>query len=339
VDSFAWAGGITEGYKHVFLPNHAPRPDPSAFAGKINPGLLPALRRFRPDAVLLTGYASVYHLQGALSSALLGSQTLYLSDANELPPKTLRGHAKRAFLSLFYPRMDAFVAIGENNRKHYLALGVPETKLFRFPYAVDNADFQAEAARLRPLRGALRQTFGVPEGAFCVDFVGLLSSTKNVAELIRAVSAAPGQFLLNVGSGPERAALEQLAADLLPGRHRFAGFLNYDRVSEGYAAADALALTSLSEKWGLVCNEAMNFGLPVVVSDRVGAAPDLVVAGETGFVYPSGHGAALSRALMEAEELIRRDRAEVARAVAARVKLYSVEAMAQGLFEAMGVKP
>src|SRR5262249_17391826 len=163
----------------------------------------------------------------------------------------------------------------------------------------------------------------VPEGAFCVVFAGVLSATKNVAELIRGVSAAPGQFLLIAGNGPERASLERLAAELLPGRHRFAGFLNYDRLSARYAPADAPSLPSLSEEWGLVCNEAMSFGLPVVVSDRVGAAPDLVVPGETGFVYPSGDSAALCRALKSAEEMTRRDRGRVFRAVTDRIKLYN----------------
>lgn len=338
IDAFTWAGGLTEGYPHVFLRNLAPRPHPSSFAGKINPGLLPALLRYRPDAALLTGYASVYHLQSALFCASLGCRTLYFSDASQIPDTTPRGRAKRAFLSLFYPRMDAFLAIGENNRKQYLACGVPEEKIFRFPYAVDNAYFRAEAERLRPDREALRRRFGVPDGATCVLYVGRLSPEKNVSELIRGVAATEGQFLLLVGSGPEQPALERLATALLPGRHRFLGFLNTDRLGEGYVAADILGLASVYEPWGLVCNEAMNFGLPVVASDRVGAAPDLITPGETGFTYPSGDIAALARALGDAEAMLRRSAEQAAQAIAARIHRYSIEAMATGLLEAAGVK-
>lgn len=340
IDAFTWAGGLTEGYPHVFVPNRAPRPDSASFAGKLNPGLLPALLRYRPDAVLITGYASLYHLQGILWTAVLRSRLLFFSDASQIPDKKgARGLAKRAFLSLFYGHLDAILAIGENNRRQYLACGVPEARIFRFPYAVDNAHFRAEAERTRSSRAALRQRFGVPEGATCVLFVGRLSLEKNVAELIRGVAGAPGLFLLMVGSGPEQPSLARLAQELLPGRHRFAGFLNYDELGDGYTAGDVFGLASSHEPWGLVCNEAMNFGLPLVVSDRVGAAPDLITAGETGFIYPSGDIQALSRALLSADALIRRDRARVAQAALARIERYSVEAMVSGLCEALGVKP
>ena len=79
----------------------------------------------------------------------------------------------------------------------------------------------------------------------------------------------------------------------------------------------------------------MNFGLPLIISDPVGAAPDLVTSGETGFVYPSGDVDALTQALIRAEAMVRRDRAQVARAVLARVERYSVEAMVEGVLEAM----
>jgi glycosyltransferase involved in cell wall biosynthesis len=338
VKNFTWAGGVTEGYPHVFVPNLAPRPDPSAFAGKLNPGLFAELRRFRPDAVLLIGYASVYHLQGAVSSGLLGARLLFFSDASRPPKSDLRGLAKRAFLSLFYPRVDAFLAIGENNRRQYLASGVPEAKIFHFPYAVDNAHFRAVAERVRPQRDALRRRFGVPEGATCVAFVGRLSPEKNVEELIRGVAAAPGQFLLVVGAGPEQASLSRLARELLPERHCFAGFLNYDQLGDGYGAADIFGLTSHHEPWGLVCNEAMNFGLPIVVSSNVDSAADLVLPGETGLVYPSGDIEALRRALMDVEAMLRADRARVARATTARVELYSIDAMVNGLLQALEVK-
>lgn len=336
VADFTWKGGITEGYPHVFLPNLAPRPDPSTFTGKLNPGLLAELRRFRPDAALVFGYASVYHLQSILWGGLLGCRMIYFSDASRLPGRDARGRLKHLFLSrALYPRFDAFLAIGEKSRRQYLENGVPEEKLFRFPYAVDNDHFRALAAASKPRRAELRARFGVPEGATCVLYAGRLSPEKNVAELVRGVAGAPGQFLLLVGTGPEQPVLERLAAELLPGRHCFAGFLNYDAIGDGYGAADIFALASRYEPWGLVCNEAMAFGLPLVVSDQVGAAPDLVEPGETGFIYPSGDVPALTRALVEIEQAMRRDPERLARATASRLDRYSYDAMAAGLMEAV----
>ena len=336
VSNFTWKGGVTEDYPHVFVQNLAPHPDPSSFTGKLNPGLLGELRRFRPDAALVFGYGSIYHLQAILWGALLGCRMMYFSDASRIPESDLRGRAKRLFLSrILYPRFEAFLTIGEKSRRQYQSCGVPESKLFRFPYAVDNDHFRALAREAKPRRGALRRRFGVPDAATCVLYVGRLSPEKNVAELIRGVAGAPGQFLLLVGTGREQPALERLAGELLPGRHHFAGFLNYDEIGDGYAAADIFALASRFEPWGLVCNEALCSDLPIVVSNQVGAAPDLVVPGETGFVYPVGDVAALSRALVATEVMLRRDPAQVGRAVAARVDLHSIDAMANGLIEAL----
>ena len=77
----------------------------------------------------------------------------------------------------------------------------------------------------------------------------------------------------------------------------FAGFLNQSKVSTAYAVADVLALASSSETWGLVVNEAMNFALPVVVSDKVGCAVDLVAHGENGYVFAHNKPEELARCL------------------------------------------
>jgi glycosyltransferase involved in cell wall biosynthesis len=336
VDDFVWQGEVTEGYPHVFLSNWAPEPNPSTFAGKLNPGLIPAVMSFRPDAVLLSGYASLYQLQSLAAGGLSRAKILYFADSSRLPPPGLRGKLKRAVISRLYERIDAFLVGGRKNREHYLAYGVPEEKFFPFPYSVGNARFRRQAAAFRGRRAELRHGFGVPDGATCVAYVGRLSPEKNVAELIRGVHGAPSTYLLLVGTGPEQRELEALAAELLPGRHRFAGFLNQERLGEAYAAADVLALTSRHEAWGLVCNEAMNFGLPIVVSDRVGAAPDLVAPGETGFLYPSGDVDALSRALESTRQMLLRDPEGVRSAVLRRVELYSEEAQARGVLQALG---
>ncbi|WP_425507198.1 glycosyltransferase family 4 protein [Thermomonas carbonis] len=78
----------------------------------------------------------------------------------------------------------------------------------------------------------------------------------------------------------------------------FAGFLNQSEITAAYAAADCLVLPSdHGETWGLVVNEAMACGLPALVSDQVGCAVDLIVAGHTGDVFPCGDVAALSAML------------------------------------------
>ncbi|MCA9601026.1 MAG: glycosyltransferase, partial [Myxococcales bacterium] len=141
--------------------------------------------------------------------------------------------------------------------------------------------------------------------------------------------------VLIVGSGPEESALRAKASSLLPGRHTFAGFLNIDAIAEAYVAADVYALASHYEPWGLTVNEAMNFGLPLVLSDRVGAAADLVRPGDTGEVFPAGDAGAFRAALGRVVQRLDGDRVGVASRVRADVDRYSVAAQVMGLREGL----
>jgi glycosyltransferase involved in cell wall biosynthesis len=107
-------------------------------------------------------------------------------------------------------------------------------------------------------------------------------------------------LLVFVGDGLLRGELERYAADRGLTKVRFPGFKNQLELSAYYAMADVFVLPSgMGETWGLVVNEAMCFGLPVVVSDMVGCGADLVNHGENGFVFPLGDSERLAKYLSE----------------------------------------
>src|SRR5581483_3191529 len=112
------------------------------------------------------------------------------------------------------------------------------------------------------------------------------------------------------------------------------GFVNQGQIADYYAAADVLVLPSGHEPWGLVLNEAMCFGLPVIASDAVGAAPDLVRPGENGWTYPVGDVDALARALEAAVEDPAR-RSAMGRRSRAIVAGYSYDADVAGILDAL----
>ena len=117
-------------------------------------------------------------------------------------------------------------------------------------------------------------------------------------------------------------------------RATFAGFLNQTQIADAYAAADVLVLPSdYGETWGLVVNEAMASGLPAIVSDAVGCAPDLVLPGRTGLRHPLGDTAALGRAIARLAD----DPSvlgAMSREASAHVQGYSIGAAANGIREA-----
>jgi glycosyltransferase involved in cell wall biosynthesis len=132
-----------------------------------------------------------------------------------------------------------------------------------------------------------------------------------------------------------RPALEEFARDHGLNRIIFAGFQNIGALSRYYAAADLFVLPSgQGETWGLVVNEALCFGLPVIVSDRVGSAADLVKEGENGYRFPLGDRKALEerlRMLLD-DSRLRESFGTVSRKT---VRQYSFETDIEGIFHAI----
>jgi glycosyltransferase involved in cell wall biosynthesis len=145
----------------------------------------------------------------------------------------------------------------------------------------------------------LRGKFGFSENQTVFIYVGRLEFYKGIRCLFEAFEILrrtwPEAALLVVGDGPERTWLE--AAVRGSGSIRWAGRLDYENVIRAYNCADVAVVPSLFEPWGLVVNEAMAVGLPVIASDRVGCVDDLVRSGETGFIFPSGSAEELSDAM------------------------------------------
>jgi glycosyltransferase involved in cell wall biosynthesis len=209
-----------------------------------------------------------------------------------------RRPVKNLALRWLFDGTAAFLAIGTLNREFYRRHGVSPNRIFTAPYAVDNDFFRRAAEALVPQRAALRRQERIPADATVFLFCGKLTPVKRPLDLLAAferLDAGDRAVLLYVGDGPLRGALVHRAA----GRPqvRVTGFRNQTEIPRYYALADVLVLPSEFEPWGLVVNEALNFGLRVIVSDQVGAAPDLVQGEDHGQVVPVGDAEALGRAL------------------------------------------
>jgi len=224
----------------------------------------------------------------------------------------LRRLAHRLVFSRKFREVSAFLSVGKLNRQLYQAYGVPDSKIFQVPYVVDNAFFQKRCREAAPNREKLRAALGLELGRPVILFCAKLIDVKDPGTLIRAVgklvnperqgnhvltNAATAPVLLMVGDGELRPSLEKLAQETAPGRVRFLGFQNQTELPALYDLCDVFVIPSRFEPWGLVVNEVMNAGKPVIVSDQVGSGPDLVREGENGSFFPAGDAAALTSAL------------------------------------------
>jgi glycosyltransferase involved in cell wall biosynthesis len=192
--------------------------------------------------------------------------------------------------------------IGSQSKAFYQAMGVTEAQLRPALYSVDNAFFAQQKAELMPQRAALCAQYGLDPNLPTFVFSGKLIEKKRPLELLRGyleAGLADKAQLIFVGEGALRPQLEAAIAEAGAKHVHLLGFLNTTQMPLAYVLGQCLCLLSEpSETWGLVVNEAMASGCPVLVSQTVGSAIDLVGnAGENGWVVPLDDHATLVSAL------------------------------------------
>jgi glycosyltransferase involved in cell wall biosynthesis len=308
--AFQWDVPLLDGYDHVFLPNGASRPDVSRFSGVSVSHAAHVLANGNHDALLVLGWQTRAHVQMLRAALRLNLPTLVRGESTlrRSPAAGLRGVVRRLFwlparqriYRAAFERVDAFLVIGSRNRDYYRAFGVPDEKFFWAPYGVDNDWFSLSEPARSLARARIRAHLGVDDHAVVFASSAKLIARKRPFDLVDAVTEVRGRGVnahaLFIGDGEERAAIEARASRA--GVAEFtsiAGFVNQAELPAWYVAADALVLPSdARETWGLVVNEAMAAGLPVVVSEAAGCSVDLVREGENGFTYPCGDVPALA---------------------------------------------
>ncbi|MDE1155694.1 MAG: glycosyltransferase family 4 protein [Acidobacteriaceae bacterium] len=306
-----WDVPLLSGYRSEFL---KPLRDTGTYSPttpiswNLATSLLDTHGRPRFDALWVHGYASINALQAITAANALGIPVLlraesWLADRARSPLKLA---IKQFFFKLLGRGIDAVLPIGTVNSRywaHYWGKDVPQ---FLVPYAVDNGYFAALAEKAAPQREALRKELSLEVDRPVILFASKLQTRKHADHLVQAFhehcnklsSEAAKPYLVIVGDGEERKNLEQLVSTLGLGEFvRFPGFRNQSELPRFFDLASVFVLPSRHEPWGLIVNESMASGCPVIVSTDVGSALDLVTDGVEGCVYPVGDVNALTDAL------------------------------------------
>jgi glycosyltransferase involved in cell wall biosynthesis len=294
-------------YPARYLENFAPeRWHGRLLVGAINLGVWRELRAFRPDAVIIYGYNTATTLLAILWVITHRIPILMRTDSNvlaELGKPHLTLALKRLFLRWLTRRVSAFLSVGTMNSQYWQFYGATPEKIFLARYAVDNERFQTQADHYRVSRQTIRGENGWRQ-RYLLLYVGRLAVEKRVDVLIEALRRLATKRsdigLVIVGDGPERGRLERLA-QAMPFVY-FTGFQDQSDLPKYYGVADIFVLPSECEPWGLVVNEAMASGLPVIATGKVGAARDLIVEGENGYLVPENDPVALASAIDRACE-------------------------------------
>lgn len=297
-----WDVSLLDGFKHQFLKNLRKRDRVGGFWSLINLGIITELRRGEYDALLVNGHNHATYLIAMLASKLLGTSVLIRCDTHLLLRRSpWKRWLRKPLMGLLYRGLCSYcLPIGTLNRDFYLAHGVSKDRLVPVPFAVDNEYFKASAERTMS-KPELKKQLGLPQEKGVILFASKLISRKRPMDLLLAFQeAGPRNLqaaLVFVGSGEQDGRLKDYVQEHEIPDVFFFGFQNQSELPAFYAVADVFVLPSENEPWGLILNEVMCAGLPVIASDKIGAVPDLVRHGENGFAFSSGSTAELSECL------------------------------------------
>ncbi len=335
--SVKWDIPLLDGYAWTHVPNRGSGSE--SFWGLYNPGLWKLIREGHYDAALCyTGYPRATFWISYVAAKLSHTAFLFGTDTITLSPldgREWKRSVKRLLWPLLFRLADQVIVPSSGTRDLMLSLGIPEERITLTPYVVDNDWWVAQSTRVD--RESIRASWGVSRSDTVFLFCAKLQPWKRPHDLLEAFRKADlsNAFLVFAGEGPLRTSLEKEAARLgISDRVRFLGFVNQTQLPAVYTASDLLVLPSVYDAFGVVVNEAMLCGCPVIASDRVGAARDLVMHGRTGFVYPCADVDALARVMRQSVsgEL---SLSELSRAAGARMESWSPRENIQGTLSAV----
>ena len=329
---FDWDIDLLAGHHYEFLQNKSARPSLHHFWGSDTPEIEEKLLKGRFDAVMVVGWYLKSFMQAIWAAKRLRIPVMVRGDSHlSMPRSRIKTLAKELAFPRFLRLFDSALYVGHHSRSYYRHYGYPEERLFFSPHCIDNDWFRSRATP--EARQNLRGRLGIGPDVTVLLFAGKLVPFKRPQDVIDAAAkcrAEGGRVeVMIAGSGELEAELREQAATLSVPLHLL-GFRNQSEMPAAYAAADILVLPSTGrETWGLVANEAIACGRPVIVSNACGCAPDLAADARVGRIAAVGDSDGLAAAAMELT--IRSPSSLDFSAKAAR---YSIEAAVHGILQA-----
>ena len=292
-NNIVWDVPLLDGYRYKFLPNLWGDLGAKGFFSLINPGIVLEIFRQRFDAIIIHGHNFATNILAMFAAKLVGTHVFVRGETHLLLDRgSLKRFARKPIMGFFYKLCDACLYIGTLNRTFYRALGVPEAKLFATPYTVDNDFFISKSVEWLPSKDSVKAELGISSETPVILYASKLIARKRPLDLLRAyedlrkngIAAA----LVFVGDGPEMLTLAEWVKEHSIEDVYFLGFRNQTALPKYFTIADVFVLPAENEPWGLIVNEVMCAGIPVITTREVGAGADLVADGSTGFIYDCG---------------------------------------------------
>lgn len=344
-----WDIDLLYGYDNVFVKNISKSPGSHHYKGIINPSLVSEVASFHPDKIIVYGwkfnshFKILRHFKGKIPVYFRGDSTLLDEPAGFSIKKALR----KLFLQWVYRYVDFVLSPGTASDAYFLNAGLSVSQIIRAPHAVDNHRFESAGLENESYEGQAilwRNKLGLSKHNIVFLFAGKLQALKNPELLIKAFSRLRLKYkninLLIAGSGELENELKSKYSSSIKAFKslQFIPFQNQSRMPILYRVSNIFVLPSNSETWGLAINEAMACGRPVIVSDKCGAAADMVKNNENGFIFKAGDENDLYNCM---EKMVNADTSSMGAKALQTVQAFNYVSFGRAIsnFESSGLKP
>lgn len=299
--------------------------------------LISALNSYRPRYVAIAGYDRP-EMRASLSWAKRNQATAVLMSETKWDDGP-RPWWKRKIISRLVGKADAGLVSGSAAGEYLNSMGMPRQRIFRQYGAVDNAFYEDQSAYVR-----MKYHWPPPERQrYFIACCRFIERRKNLLGLLEAYRQYRGQVespweLAICGDGQDRKLIERKIHDEQIAGVTLTGFKQATELAELYAGACCFVHSAFREAWGLVVNEAMAAGLPVLVSRRTGCAYDLVHEGRNGYCFDPHNPAELARQMSEMSAASDQRLLEMSQESQRIISRFGVDAFAEGLLSAIGLQ-
>lgn len=292
-----WDIPLLQGYEYHFFKNYSWKSSHyNGFFGLISLGMIRRLFSMPKSVIVVHGWHYFAHFMVLLLGKMLG-HTVCLRCEMPYNQESLKTGWKQSLKNaglkyILFPRVSYFLNIGAQNRLFYKSFGIDDRQVLFIPYSVDNDRFRVEKNNYAGQLLQLRENLGIGEHDKIILYSGKYMAKKRPIDLLKAYIQLnkPDCWLILVGEGELRLEMEALIKQHSLTRVILTGFVNQSQIAEYYAISNVFVMCStIGETWGLSVNEAMNFNLPLIISDHTGCAQDLVKPGVNGYLFETGN--------------------------------------------------
>jgi glycosyltransferase involved in cell wall biosynthesis len=298
-----WKTDYKMNFDYEILDNFAIR-----IAGKdlntffINPKITKALKKEKPDRVISFGWDN-YAVYAANRWCRKNKKQFILWSGSTKYEKSWRRTFLKPLVRYLIKKTDNFIAYGTRAKEYFISLGINPKKIQIIYNTVDIDYFREKSKNFSEEKKAkFKKELGIKTDKILL-FSGQLIERKGVFELLEGFKKYqkidPNISLLILGKGQEKKKMEKIIQEKSIHNVVFANFVQYNNLYKYYSISDLLILPSREEVWGLVINEAMACGLPVITTHETGASVDLVEEGKNGYVIPSNNLQAIAKSIQK----------------------------------------